>query len=286
VNRNVYLLRFSCLVLVFVIGVTSFWLAGLRYDVDDLMKVRFLAVGQGDAIFIETPSGKQVLIDGGNGSVVLTALRKYMTWYDRGIDLVVSTHPDLDHIGGLVEVLPRFEVDSILLTEATQSEGEGQFFYALALEEGADIIFARTGQEIWLESDIVLKVLSPAYDPSLLETNAGSIVTLLQYKDVGFMLTGDAPFAIEDYLVESGEDVEAQVLKLGHHGSKTSTGEKFLAAVNPAYTVVSAGANNTYGHPHEVIVDRVQNFGATILSTAFGEDISFVSDGLSVWRKR
>jgi competence protein ComEC len=250
------------------------------------LEVTFLNVGQGDAILIETPDGAQALIDGGPDGTVLRELARELPWGDRTLDLVIGTHPDKDHIGGLIDVLARYTVASILTTENT-GETTAASQYQKALTAETDIVhMARAGQVYTLGASTTITILSPARDPSLLESNTASIVVKLSYGEIDFMLTGDAPESIEDYIsVTYGELLQSEVLKLGHHGSKTSTGELFLATVKPTYAVVSAGADNSYGHPHEEVVNRVVAAGITIKSTADGKRVKFVTDGTKLWEE-
>lgn len=281
--------RWRLIFLVFLTAITFFlWFLPSDNLVaqSNLLRVSFLDVGQGDAIFIETPEGIQVLIDGGPNSAVLKGLSNLMKISDREIDLIIGTHPDNDHIGGLIEVLERYRVGSILLTE-NQSETAAYRRFATATEsEGASIITARRGQTFTLGASTTLRVLFPVTDPSQMESNASSIILQLQYGEVEFMLTGDAPQSIEDYLVSlEGETLESEVLKLGHHGSKTSTSADFLERVDPDFAIVSAEADSRYGHPHPEVVELVSGRGIDILHTADLGTISFFSDGTAVWRE-
>ncbi len=249
-----------------------------------LLTVAFLDVGQGDAIYIETPDGVQVLIDGGPDRGVLVPLASVMPLFDRTLDVIVATHSDKDHIGGLVDVLSRYNVLNIVRTENKNDTSVTEIFAALGAKETDKLHIASAGQQLQLGASTTLAVLSPLGDPRVWESNASSIVTQLQYGDIAFMLTGDAPIGIEDYLVESyGELLQSDVLKLGHHGSKTSSGEAFLKAVLPSYAIVSAGADNRYGHPHQEVLKRAGVVGAEILNTADKGTIIFKSNGKQVW---
>jgi len=254
---------------------------------DGLLTVAFLDVGQGDAIYIETPDGVQVLIDGGPDRGVLTELASVMPLFDRTLDVLVATHSDKDHIGGLVDVLSRYDVLNIVRTENKNDTSVTEIFAALGAKETDKLHIASAGQQLQLGASTTLAVLSPLGDPSAWESNASSIVAQLQYGDIAFMLTGDAPIGIEDYLVESyGELLQSDVLKLGHHGSKTSSGEAFLKAVLPSYAIVSAGVDNRYGHPHKEVLERVSVVEAEILSTVEKGTIIFKSDGKKVWLEK
>ena len=244
------------------------------------LTVSFLSVGQGDAIFIETPAGKQVLIDGGPDRSVLRELTKQMGPLDRSIDIVVATHPDKDHIAGLADVFDRYQV-SMFLEPGIASDTS----YAQALRHGVSVetdlehLEARRGMRIHIENALYMDVLFPDREVDSIETNTGSIVLRLVHGENEFLFTGDAPLSVEDWLVMlDGGELASNVLKAGHHGSRTSTGEILLNATDPQYVVISAGVGNSYGHPHEEVVERIRMHGATLLSTMDGP-VSFVSDG-------
>ncbi|HMO78003.1 MAG TPA: MBL fold metallo-hydrolase [Candidatus Paceibacterota bacterium] len=248
------------------------------------LTVAFLDVGQGDAIYIETFDGVQVLIDGGASNSVLSELGENMPLLDRSLDVVLATHSDKDHIGGLVEVLARYEIDQLILTENTNDTAVARAFAAAVAAEGAPILLARAGQEIILGASTTLVIYSPATNPATWESNSASIVAQLKYGETEFMLTGDASINIEEYLVGSyGPALKSEVLKLGHHGSRTSTAELFLDMVTPIYAVASAGKDNSYGHPHAEVVNKLTKRGISLLSTADLGTIVFKSDGERVW---
>lgn len=250
------------------------------------LQVHFLDVGQGDAIFIETPDGVQALIDGGRDTQVLQQLSSVMPLFDRTIDMVVGTHPDTDHIGGLVDVLEQYEVSAILTTENKGESETAQLYERLKTQEGAQVHMARRGQVFTLGASTTIEVLFPETNPLDMESNASSIVLQLRHGSSTFLLTGDAPKRIEEYLVLAlGDYLHSDVLKVGHHGSRTSTSELFLDSVRPQIAIISAGKNNSYGHPHVEVTDALFNAGVTILQTAEEGTITLLSDGVRVWRK-
>lgn len=251
----------------------------------DFLTVVFLDIGQGDAIFVQTPDGVQLLIDGGPNGTVLRELAAVMPWYDHTIDMVIGTHPDQDHIGGLIDVLGRYQIGQILTTENTGETLTAKSYRDALFKEGANTItMARAGQVFALGASTTVAIFSPANNPSGLDSNTASIVTQVRYGDIEFMLTGDAPQAIEEYLVHTyGEQLESEVLKLGHHGSKTASAEAFLETVKPKYAVVSAGLNNRYGHPNLDVVARVEARDIPIENTITQGRIIFKSDGHQVW---
>ena len=275
-------------VLIVVLGVV--WMIPLLQSgtaTQPYLTVTFLNIGQGDAILIETPDGVQALIDGGPDAAVLSELAASLPWFDRTLDLVLGTHPDKDHIGGLVDVLQRYKVNTIITTENTGETLTASNYRKALRQEGANVVMARAGQEYQLGASTTLVIFSPASDPSMLESNTASIVAQVRYGDTEFMLTGDAPESIERYLVGTyGSQLQSDVLKLGHHGSKNSSSDEFLTAVAPNYAVVSAGKNNTYGHPSPEAVARVKDHNIPIVSTIDSGRITFESDGVSVWKIR
>jgi len=248
-----------------------------------ILTVVFLDAGQGDAIFIEAPNGNQVLIDGGPNKSVLRQLSKVMPFYDRSIDIIIATHSDKDHIGGLPDVLQRYTVDFILESGAKNDTGISRAFESAILQNKIKRIFAKRGMAIMLDDDVFLNILFPDRDVSEVESNTASIVAQLVYKNTEFMFTGDSPKTIEEYLVFlDGEKLRSDVLKVGHHGSKTSSSESFVGYVSPEYAIISAGADNSYGHPHKEVVEILNQFGSAILNTKDNGAIIFKSDGENI----
>ncbi|HEX5774675.1 MAG TPA: MBL fold metallo-hydrolase [Candidatus Paceibacterota bacterium] len=247
----------------------------------ETLEVTFLDVGQGDAIIIKGPTGIQMLVDGGRGRAVLRELARAAGPFDRTIDLAVATHPDADHIGGLADVLIRYRVGYFLAPGIESDTNPVRRLEAKVEEEkGLVRILARRGERIHLGGGAYADVLYPDHDVTRSETNAGSIALRVVYGNTAFMLTGDLPVSAENYLVHLAEEGELQsnVLKAGHHGSRTSTGEEWLEAVAPATVVISAGRENPYGHPHDEVLARIRASGAAITSTMDGP-VTFRSDG-------
>ena len=248
---------------------------------DSEFLIAFLDVGQGDSIFIETPSGYQIIVDGGSGSKVLRELRKLMKVNDRDIDVLIATHPDRDHIGGLTDVLNMFDVGSILMTSTTSDTYTFKNFLSAVENEDADVLIV-DGREVFEFPDgVLLEILSPINGTSGLSKNNASIVIKVTYKDKSFLLTGDIERATESRIVsiyDETDKLKSDVLKVSHHGSKTGSIDRFLQEVDALWFVISAGRNNSYGHPHPSVLDRLKKEGGEILHTKDGTHIFEVID--------
>ena len=270
----------ALLLLTVLIGVTLvIWIQVFARESTHNLRVVFLNVGQGDAIYIETPSRRQVLIDGGRGNDVLRELGAVMAFFDRSIDIVVATHPDADHIGGLVSVLKRYDVGTFMHSSV---EGDTALAHQLTDARGdAFDLEAQRGQVIDFGDGAQLRVLFPDREVEGIDPNVGSVVVHVVYGEHGFLLTGDSPDEIEEYLVSlDDEQLESDVLKIGHHGSKTSSSDLFLGFVNPVYGVLSRGCGNSYGHPHQEVLDALSRFEIKVLDTCEDGRVEFVSDGV------
>jgi len=271
---------------VFLILNLFIWYA-ISNERSDNLKVAFLDVGQGDAIFIETPERKQILIDGGANRGVIRQLSKVMPFYDRSIDMVILSHPDADHVGGLPAVLEDYQVDFVMESGVNSDSETYSEFKKLVEEEGAKKILAQQGQVINLGDGVSLNVLFPVGDVSEFETNTASIVLKLVYGKNSFLFTGDLPKSVEKYLVESfGDYLDVDVFKLGHHGSKTSNSELFLGFASPEYAIASVGENNRYNHPDKQVLDLLDNFGIDLFRTDEDSVIVFESDGSNLYIKK
>lgn len=278
------------LMLVVALGVNAIVLAAffLPNSAPQGLQVSFLDVGQGDSILITGPTGIQVLIDGGKDRSVLRQLPQLMGPLDRTLDMVVATHPDADHIGGLPDV---FRVYRVFYFVEPGRVGDTSFYERLdasvVSEAGQKTILARRDMRIHLGDGAYADILFPEGDvEKLREANDASIVMRVVYGETEFLLTGDAPIWVEDRIVSAyGTALESDVLKAGHHGSRTSTGASWLSVVDPEIVVVSAGKDNSYGHPHPEVLERVTASGASVVSTIDEGTVTFVSDGSDVRRK-
>jgi len=254
---------------------------------NNYLSVNFLNVGQGDSAFIETPEMHQILIDGGPGSVVLSKIAKEMPFWDRSLDLVILTHPEADHMQGLLDVLQRYKANYILWTGVIKSAPEyDQWIKVLEKQEkeGAKILIAEQGQEI-KAGDLKIDTLFPfkSLEGQRLTASANDtcVVNKLIYGKDSFLFTGDITSDTEKKLVDSGEDIASDVLKVAHHGSKYSSSDLFLQAVSPKIAIIEVG-KNSYGHPTPETLQRLENFGIKMFRTDKDGDVEFVSDGNSI----
>ncbi|MDM5230328.1 MBL fold metallo-hydrolase [Lysinibacillus pakistanensis] len=242
------------------------------------MRVHFLDVGQGDSIFIESANGKTMLVDGGvkgAGQQVVSYLKELGI---NKLDIVVATHPDADHIGGLIPVL-QSSIDIGQFYDSGKVHTSQTFEEMLTLIDTKNIPYhvPTTGENIAFDDDLTVKVLNA--NEHATDNNDASIVLKMVYGNVSFLLTGDAGIALEKDMLQN--DVQATVLKAGHHGSNTSSSEKFIQAVHPEVTVLSYGEGNKYGHPHAEVVERLQAVGSKIYATAEAGTVIVSTDGVN-----
>ena len=262
------------------------WSAALGSS-DRMLSVTFLDIGQGQSIFIEGPGGSQVLVDGGpSPKDASRRLGEIMGPLDRSLDVVVLTHPDEDHFRGLSEVVRRYDV-GLALEGPGETENPLYEEWRSAIEtEQVRKLEASGGDSFVLDGGVKVDVLNPASGHSgLAGNNNNSLVLLLTYGDISFLLTADIEAEAERRLMAEGASLDAEVLQVAHHGSRTSTTPGFLRQVSPVVAVISSGASNPYGHPHPDVVSRlVSSVGAgMIYNTAQSGDIRFQTDGARLW---
>ena len=251
------------------------------------LRVSFLDVGQGDAVFIQAPNGTQMLYDAGPPTgAVLRALSSEMPFFDRSIDVAIFSHPDMDHIAGFKDVFDHYSVDVLMEPGASSTNGVYDDIKSGIATHGIKRIIARRGMSIDMGDGVVADILYPDRDEKWSDTNSASIVMRIHYGDTAFLLSGDLPQRQEEYVVSlPGNNLHSQVLKLGHHGSRTSSSEIWLRAIGPNMAVISAGLNNRYGHPHKEVLNLLEKLGIPYLVTFKEGTIDFESDGKTITRK-
>jgi len=241
------------------------------------MRVHFLDVGQGDSIFIESANGKTMLVDGGvkgAGQQVVSYLKELGV---NKLDIVVATHPDADHIGGLIPVLQSIDIGQFYDSGKVHTSQTFEEMLTLIDTKNIPYHVPTTGENIAFDDDLTVKVLNA--NEHATDNNDASIVLKIVYGNVSFLLTGDAGIALEKDMLQN--DVQATFLKAGHHGSNTSSSEKFIQAVHPEVTVLSYGEGNKYGHPHAEVVERLQAVGSKIYATAEAGTVIVSTDGVN-----
>lgn len=244
------------------------------------LTVHFIDVGQGDSILVQLPNGGEILIDGGDkgrGGDVVAYLRS------RGVEdleMVVSTSPDADHLGGLLYVLQNFRVMEVVESGQKHTTRTYSEYRTLIESLNLSVRAVKSGDVLDLDPGVSIRVLSPPsplFTGTRSDTNANSVVLLLDYNSTEILLTGDAEAVTEDYLMLSPVDVD--ILKVAHHGSRYSSSWRFLSAFSPEVGVISAGCGNPYGHPHNETLDRLAALGIRVFTTCTHGDIVVTSNG-------
>lgn len=265
--------------LAFVTAVIWLALAGLP---DGRLHVYFLDVGQGDAILIQAPDGRQVLVDGGpSPTALLSELGATLPFWDRSLDLVVLTHPDGDHITGLIPLLDRYRVARVLDTHLTDAAALAAPWRAGLARDGTARTFAERGMRLSL-GQVQLTVLHPGPRPlqgTASDDNNNAIVLRLDYGQTSLLLTGDAETEAEADMLQAGLPLRADLIKIGHHGSRGATSTVFLAGVAPRWAVIQVGADNAFGHPHPDVLRRLADADVTVFRTDRDGRIEVISDG-------
>lgn len=223
---------------------------------DDLV-VRFIDVGQGDCEIIQLPDGTNIIIDGGPESAQRSLLKEIDSYGIKKFDYVIATHPHEDHIGGLDEVIRKYDIGKVYLPKATSTSDA--FFYMADIIKEKDIpaLRAEAGVVMIDGEDVRAEFLAPVKD-KYDDTNNYSAVLKLTYYGFDVLFTGDAEEESERNMMANGADLDAEVLKVGHHGSYTSSTERFIKKVSPDYAIIEVGEDNSYGHPHREILQRLE----------------------------
>ncbi len=237
---------------------------------DDNLHVYFLDVGQGDATLIRTPGGDDILVDGGPDESVLSEIGSVLPFWDRKIELVILTHPDSDHVGGLTPVLERYAVDEVWKTGVNYQSAIYADFLRLIDENQIKFSDVSQGERRIFDERVSLEVLAPLNSlvgKSVKDTNITSLVCRLDFEGKSFLFTGDAPSEVENSLIKQNANLKADVLKVSHHGSRSATSEEFLELVLPQIAVISCGKDNRFNHPHQEVLERLALISAQVYRT-------------------
>lgn len=247
---------------------------------DRTLITHYIDVGQGDSEFIEFPNGKTMLIDAGPTDAGQTVVDKIKELGYSKIDYLIGTHPHADHIGGMRTVVNSFDIGEIYMPKISTNTKTYEKLLTAIQDKGLKIKTAKAGIEIINEDDLSVNMIAPVrenYDKNNL--NLYSAVITVKFGDTKFLFMGDAE---EENEKEITDDVSADVIKVGHHGSNTSSSEEFVEKVSPKYAIFSLGEGNSYHHPHTKIVQRWENIGAEILRTDQKGTITIKSDGSKI----
>jgi len=267
--------KISWLFLFFVIGFVLI-IFNLNQQ-DNKLRVYFFDVGQGDAILLRTPDGQNILIDGGPDNLLLYHLGQALPWWDRTIDYLVISHYHADHYMSFPELVKKYKIKNILTTAHQPDD----FLYKIWLdslsERGINQRVVEAGQIFKINDDLFWQVLSA--DSEHEDFNDNSLVIRFVYREISFVFMGDLPIEGEDKILSSGLDIKSNVLKVGHHGSKYSSGDYFLLAIDPDICIIQSGQDNKFGHPHQEALLRLNQVDCTVLDTQNRGNIVLISDG-------
>lgn len=249
---------------------------------DGALNVHILDVGQGDSILLVTPSGKQILVDGGPDLSTLEHLGKYFPYLDRKIELLVMTHPDADHLTALPAVLERYDIDQVMISGIDKSQPRYQAMLDLITEREISVIFPDPTKDVLMGDGVVLDVVAPkagTLGEKVKDANNSSVVLRVLYGEDSLLLTGDIEEEAEYEILASGADLHSRILKAAHHGSKTSSATGFLLATHPELVLISSGSGNSFGHPHAEVIERYARYGIPYRNTALEGTISLRMTG-------
>ncbi|WP_270941489.1 ComEC/Rec2 family competence protein [Romboutsia lituseburensis] len=251
---------------------------------NSLLEIHIIDVGQGDSILIKTPNSKTLLIDGGTNEsehIVKGYLKKHKI---KTIDFLIATHPDSDHIGGLDAVVNKFNVKGLYLPEQTITSDSYNDLISACNQKQVPINYLYKGDNFPIDDYINLFVLSPSYIQD--DNNLNSIVFKLSFKNKSFLFTGDAESSNESDIINSFNLEDIDFLKVGHHGSKSSTTSEFLDETTPDVAVISCGYKNQYGHPHNTTLKNLEDHHVTTYRTDLSGDIVLYSNGEIIYTKK
>lgn len=241
----------------------------LRHAPTGRLEAWFLDVGQGDAILLQSPSGRRILVDTGPDRSVLAGLGRHLPLLDRSIDLLVITHADTDHSAGAADVLRRYRVGALLLPSPKGATPAYRAALAEAAARRVPVLFPDPGLDLRFDDGLTLDIVWPTPAGRRLDTNNAGIALRAMTHDRSVLLTGDMEKPAETALLKTGAPLGADVLKVAHHGSATSTATGMLLAVSPRKAVISAGRRNAYGHPSPAVLGRLRAAGVAVHVTGW-----------------
>jgi beta-lactamase superfamily II metal-dependent hydrolase len=247
-------------------------------DIDGIV-VHYLDIGQGDSEFIELPNGECMLIDAGTSDSAQKIVDTITNYGYSKLDYVVATHPHADHIGGMTKVINSFDIGEIYMPKASTTTKTFENMLTAISDNGLSINTAKAGVEVYSDSSLKIEFLAPV-GTSYTDLNNYSAVVKITYGSNSFLFTGDAEDVSEEEMLSSERNsLSADVLKVGHHGSSSSSTVDFINAVNPKYAVISCGVDNSYGHPHSETLTKLDDKNVELYRTDKQGTITVVCDG-------
>ena len=246
------------------------------------LRFHFIDVGQGDSSLIITPKGNTILIDAGDEAHAKKVVSYIREQGIEKLDLVIATHPDADHIGGMDKVIKNFDIDVFAMPDVSAKTNQYKQIQRELKAKKMRATRLYQGDEVQIDDDIDFEILSPVKGKKYDDTNEYSIVAKIVYKDTSFILMGDATMENEVDIINNVPDIDIDVLKLGHHGSSTSSSDYFITKTSPNIAIISCGKNNKYGHPHQEVMRVLKKHGVTPYRTDEMGDIVITSDGKEI----
>ena len=246
------------------------------------LRFHFIDVGQGDSSLIITPKAKTILIDAGDEAHAKKVVSYIREQGIEKLDLVIATHPDADHIGGMDKVIKNFDIGVFAMPDVSAKTNQYKQIQRELKAKKMKVTRLYQGDKVQIDDDIDFEILSPVKGKKYDDTNEYSIVAKIVYKDTSFILMGDATMENEVDIINNVPDIDIDVLKLGHHGSSTSSSDYFITKTSPNIAIISCGKNNKYGHPHQEVMRVLKKHGVTPYRTDEMGDIVITSDGKEI----
>ena len=281
-NSKEYSKKYSLFLFTFFLLLINVFLISLDWQNSHRgLAFAMLDVGQGDGLFIESPTGTQIMFDAGPPHKVLGPFQGVMSPFDKSIDAIVITNPDADHVGGFLDILKNYKISEIFESGVLTDSKTYQNLKEEMKKQNIPDILAKRGMRLNIGGGAFIDILFPDRDVSSWATNDGSVVARLSYGKTSIMLTGDSTVKTEKIILSENSQTQlaSTILKVGHHGSRTSSSSSFVKAVSPTYAFISDGKDNKYGHPHQETLATLASFGAKIFRTDLLGTIVMKSDG-------
>lgn len=269
----------TIIVMILCVGFVVYSVWNWQSYTSEFLTIVMLDIGQGDALYIRTPQGTDLLIDGGADRRVLSELGEVMPPQDHQIEVVIATHPDADHIAGLTELPEVYDLDTLITSGTKKQTGFSQELSTWNEKYGVTVVEAYRGWRLNIEEELWLEFLNPNPPHFHKAPNEDSVMFVLHFKEFSAFFTGDASTEVEHEIVEEFGSFDIDILKVGHHGSKTSTSATLLDATTPEVALISVGAQNKFGHPHFEPVHKLEQRGIQIFRTDVDGRVLCTTDG-------